>query len=90
MTVAGKDHVASTTDTPRSYVTIGQDDSSCFLSEFAIPSNALNLAVHDGLGMIMYMPTQSPGMQDARYATPALNKTPAESTIIIMQVFQNP
>jgi len=43
-------------DTLHSYVTIGRDDSSCYVSDLAIPSNALSLAVHTGLDILVYMP----------------------------------
>jgi len=44
-------------DTLHSYITIGRDDSSCYVSDPAIPSNALSLAVHTGLDILVYMPT---------------------------------
>jgi len=44
-------------DTLHSYITIRRDDSSCYISDLAIPSNALSLAVHSGLDILVYMPT---------------------------------
>jgi len=44
-------------DILHSDITIGRDDSSCYLSDLAIPSNALTWPVLAGLDILVYTPT---------------------------------